>query len=123
MSPKSRNLIFVFAGIAGLLAKGRYSGPFPEAVRSFGGNVSVSFAVYFMLLESCSRFRHGRVCAAAAALAAVELFEATDGFGFMSNVYDPWDFAANAAGVGLAVAVDIAAARLTRRGRELRSAS
>jgi hypothetical protein len=92
-------------------------------VRSFGGNVSVSFAVYFMLLEPCSRFRHGGPYAAAGALAAVELFEATDGFGFMSNTYDPFDFAANAAGVALAVAVDLAVARLSRRGRELRSAS
>jgi hypothetical protein len=34
------------------------------------------------------------------------VFEYTDGFGFMSNTYDPWDYAANAAGVGVAIGVE-----------------
>ena len=40
------------------------------------------------------------------ALAAVWGFEATDGFWVMSNVYDPWDFVADAVGVGVALGVD-----------------
>jgi hypothetical protein len=55
-------------------------------------------------LEKCST--HTRLLAAAVALAAVELFEAADGFGLMANVYDPVDFAANAPGVALAVVID-----------------
>jgi hypothetical protein len=39
-------------------------------------------------------------------LLAVTAFELADGFGLMSNVYDPIDLAANAAGVALAWAVD-----------------
>lgn len=36
----------------------------------------------------------------------VELFEVTNGFAVMHNTYDPVDLVANAAGVGLALAVD-----------------
>lgn len=43
--------------------------------------------------------------AIAFALLATELFEATDGFGVMSNAYDPADYIANAAGVALAAVV------------------
>ena len=39
-------------------------------------------------------------------MALVELFEAFDGFGVMTNTYDPFDFVANALGVGLALVVD-----------------
>lgn len=38
---------------------------------------------------------------------ATACFEATDGFGFMSNTYDPTDYIANALGVALAVIVSI----------------
>jgi hypothetical protein len=40
------------------------------------------------------------------ALAVVELFEALNGFGVMTNVYDQVDLAANAAGIALALALD-----------------
>ena len=36
------------------------------------------------------------------ALLIVELFEITDGFGIMTNVYDPYDYLANAVGFSLA---------------------
>jgi hypothetical protein len=49
--------------------------------------------------------------AAALALLATELFEATNGFGFMSNTYDPGDYLANAAGVALAAIVNVAVHR------------
>ncbi len=39
---------------------------------------------------------------AALAVAVVELFEITNGFGVMSNVYDPIDLVANVMGVTLA---------------------
>lgn len=52
---------------------------------------------------------------AALALAVVELFEITGGFGVMTNVYDPVDLAANVVGVALALAADVAAGRLGPR--------
>jgi hypothetical protein len=47
------------------------------------------------------------------ALLIVELFEATDGFGVMTNTYDRFDFLANALGVALGVAVDLTASRIS----------
>ena len=44
---------------------------------------------------------------AVGALLTVELFELLNGFGVMSNVYDPWDYLANALGIGLAVGIDL----------------
>jgi hypothetical protein len=42
----------------------------------------------------------------------------TNGFGVMANVYDPLDIAANAAGIGFAVLVDMVSWRvLTGSGR------
>jgi hypothetical protein len=49
--------------------------------------------------------------AATSALLIVEGFELTNGFGVMSNVYDPVDLLANAVGVGVALAIDVATAR------------
>ena len=63
-----------------------------------------------------SAIGRGSRAAAVFALLAAELFEATDGFGVMSNVYDPGDYVANAAGVLVAVAVDVAVRRARRIG-------
>ena len=48
-------------------------------------------------------------------MAAVTIFEITNGLGFMENVYDPLDILANAVGIGLAAVTDIASTRLLRR--------
>jgi hypothetical protein len=102
-----RNLVFILLGILVLLFKSAYSGPFAELVYNHGSNFSVSFAVYYIALIGFSRFPYSRIIAAAGALLAVELFELLNGFGIMTNVYDPWDFLANALGIGLAVAIDL----------------
>jgi hypothetical protein len=39
-------------------------------------------------------------------LAVVESFEAFDGFGIMSNTYDPIDFLVNAVGIAIALLID-----------------
>ena len=91
------------------------AGPSAGIVHRWGGNLAVSFACYFLANIPPVRTRHRRLVAAASALVAVEAFEATNGFGIMSNVYDPIDFAANALGVGLALMVDAALGRFTAR--------
>jgi len=103
---KVRNLLFILLSVVLFLFKGRYSGPLDEIVHAYAGNFLISFAVYFnfMNLEYPQRFR--RVLAAAGALAVVELFEAFDGFGIMSNTYDPIDFLANAVGIAMAFLID-----------------
>jgi hypothetical protein len=103
---RARNVFFVLLGAAALVLKRHYSGPFVEIISSYGGNVSASFAVYFVVRILTSGWRYGRLVAAGIALLVVELFEATNGFGVMTNVYDPVDFVANAVGVGLALVLD-----------------
>ena len=112
VSTKTRNVLFTLLGVLGLLLKGPYSGPQMVLVYSYGGNLSVSFAVYFMITHVSMRYRYGRLLTAVLALAAVDLFEATDGFHLLSNTYDPFDFLANAAGVALALCLDTVVSRL-----------
>ena len=115
MRAKTRNVFFVLLGVTGLVLKGHYSGPYQEAVLSYGGNIAASFAVYYVvaLLPLPLRFR--KLLTAGLALLVVELFEALNGFGVMTNVYDQVDFAANAVGVALALAVDIVTSGISRR--------
>jgi hypothetical protein len=122
MREQVRVVGFVLAGVAGLLVRDRYAGPLQDAVRSYGGNVAASFAMYFLATRLRRPEGWARVMAAGAALATVESFEAFDGFGVMSNTFDRWDFVANAAGVALAYGVDVLTAgwskRLPRRDGE-----
>jgi hypothetical protein len=104
---RARNVVLALLGAAVLVCKPGYHGPGEVAVQSYAGNVAVSFALYFAAVNATERFRHPRLVAALAVLVAVEVFELSDGFGVMVNVVDPLDLAANAAGIALAVAVDI----------------
>ena len=108
MSAKARNVAFVLLGVAGLVLKGQSSGPYRDVVHSYGGNVTASFAVYFLATRYPGL---SRALTAGLALAVVELFEALNGFGIMHNVYDPVDLWANAVGVALALTVDAVAGR------------
>jgi hypothetical protein len=115
MSAKARNVLLVLTGVAGLVLKGRYQGPWQALVSSYWGNVTASFAVYFILANLPFGAKLGRLWTAGCAFATVGLFEATDGFRLMTNTYDPFDYAANAAGIGLALLADRATARFIRR--------
>ena len=118
MRAKARDVFFVLVGATGLVLKRHYSGPHREAVHSYGGNIAASFAVYYWsnlvvtLLPVRPRFR--KALTTGLALAVVELFEALNGFGVMTNVYDRVDFAANAAGIALALAVDTVTSGVSR---------
>lgn len=112
-SHRVRNVFFAVLGAIVLVLKPAYRGPFEDVVCSYLGNLSVSFALYFAAVNATIGFRRPRLAAAALTLIAVEAFELTDGFfGAMGNVFDPFDLLANAAGVGLAVAVDVTTAAL-----------
>lgn len=106
ITPKARNVFFALLGVAALVLKRHYSGSFEEIIYSYGGNVSASFAVYFVVRILTSGWRYERLVTAGIALLVVELFEATNGFGVMTNVYDPVDFVANAVGAVLALVLD-----------------
>jgi hypothetical protein len=113
MPAKVRNVIFVLLGVAALVLKKQYAGPFAELVYSYGGNVAASFAVYFIVGVLPFPARSRKLLTTFMALLVVELFEVTDGFGVMSNVYDRADLAANVLGVGLALAIDSVASRIS----------
>lgn len=106
MTATARNVVFVLLGVAALVLLGRYSGRFGEVAGSYGGNVSASFAAYFLMRIVTAEWRHRELWAGTLALTAASLFEATDGLGVLSNVYDPADFMANAVGVGVAAVID-----------------
>jgi hypothetical protein len=103
---KIRSIVFVLLGVAVLLLKQHYAGPLHEVVRAYAGNLSVSFALYFVFTNLRFPTRIRRLVAALFAFAAVELFEAFDGFGVMSNTYDPIDFLVNPIGIALGFWLD-----------------
>lgn len=109
--------MFALLGVLALLVK-NWMGPFGGVlVHDHGGNVAASFAAFFVLKLPAVPSRLRLATAAALALLATEVFEATNGFGFMSNTYDPGDYLANAVGVGLACGVEglmLLASRLLR---------
>jgi hypothetical protein len=104
---KLRNLLFILSGALVLMLKHNYSGPYTEIVKSYSGNISVSFAVYFIICFSSDSWKKNRFITALIALLAVELFEITNGFGIMTNVFDAIDLLANLIGVGLALGLDL----------------
>jgi len=106
-SHRRRNLIFIFLGVLVLLFKRCYTGPCAELFYRHGSNFAVSFAVYFIAQLGFYSLPYPRLVSAAGALLAVELFELTNGFGVMLDFYDPWDYFANASGVGLALGIDL----------------
>jgi hypothetical protein len=110
MNLKFRNILFIFLGIAVDLSKRAITGPWQVTLHSYLGNVAVSFAVYFLCRNLPLPARFAPLYAGAMTLVVVELFELLDGFGLMSNVFDPFDLAANALGVLLAFVIDWATA-------------
>ena len=110
-----RNVALAVLGAAVLVLKSAYHGPLQDVFHTYAGNVAVSFALYFAALNATARLGRPRLIAASLTLLAVEVFEGTNGFGVMENVYDPSDFVANAAGIALAVLVDITTSRVLQR--------
>lgn len=109
--PILRNVTLAVLGAIILVLKPLYHGPAEPLFYSYAGNFSVSFALYFAAVNATAKYRRPRLIAGLATLLAVEAFEATNGFGVMSNTYDPVDFAANAAGIAFAIVVDVMTSR------------
>lgn len=103
---KIRNVLFILLGALILVLKHNYSGPYFEIIKSYSGNLSVSFAVYFIISFSSDYWKKNKFITASIALLIVELFEITNGFGIMENVYDTIDLFANLVGVILALVLD-----------------
>ncbi len=97
---------FVLVGVSGLLVKPHYRGAAATLVHSYLGNVSASFAVFFLVAAPPAMSRRPSWVAALVALLVVQGFELTDGFGVMTNTWDAWDLVANVVGVALGWTVD-----------------
>ena len=106
--------MLILVGVFGLLLKSWLRPSLSSFAYSYLGNFSVSFAVYFLVGFSAAP-RLKRAWIALIALLIVEAFELTDGFGVMTNVYDPYDYLANAVGIALAVVVDVVMDRVMHR--------
>jgi len=103
---KVRNVLFILLGVLVLLLKQNYNGSDQEIVKSYSGNLSISFAVYFIICFSSDHWKQNKLITAIISLTIVELFEITNGFGIMTNTYDAIDLFVNIIGVILALAVD-----------------
>ncbi len=103
---KVRNIGFVLLGVAGLIFKGHYSGAAEDLIRSYLGNIAISFAIYFIMLQVPIRSKYKRVWSIGLTLASVESFEILDGFRIFSNVYDSFDLLANGVGILFALIID-----------------
>jgi hypothetical protein len=99
-------VLLILLGVLVLLLKQSYNGPGQEMVKSYSGNFSISFAVYFLICFSSDHWKQNKLITAIFSLMIVELFEITNGFGIMTNTYDTIDLFVNLIGVILALAVD-----------------
>lgn len=119
MHLRARYVLMVLLGVTALLIKSWFRDSIGSLAHAYLGNVAISFAVFFLVAIAAAPKQH-LIWVAAIALIIVEAFELTDGFGVMTNVYDPFDYLANALGVALACCVDFISTRTiqasTRRG-------
>ena len=110
---KIQNVIFILIGVMLMLLKKNYDGPYQEIINSYLGNLSISFSMYFLISLNHTIWKSKKIITFLVSLAIVELFEITDGFGIMSNVYDSYDLIANLIGISIALAFDISIKRFS----------
>jgi hypothetical protein len=99
-------VLFVLIGVLVLILGGQYSGPAETLVHSYGSNIAFSFAAYFLFQLTKWRIAERRSWAVGVIFIGDSLQEIAQGLGFMTGVFDPWDFFANAVGIAIAFAVD-----------------
>ena len=106
-----RYITLILVGVAGLLAKSWFRNSIGTLGHSYLGNLSASFAVYYLVALAVTP-RLNRLWISVISLSIVELFELANGFGVMTNVYDPFDYVANILGIALAFLVDIISSQI-----------
>jgi putative flippase GtrA len=116
--PRFRYILLELVGVAALLAKSWFKNSIGTLGHSYLGNLGASFAVYNLVAFAASPWLN-RFWIAVISLSIVELFELTNGFGVMTNVYDPFDYLANLLGIALAFLVDFVLSRLIRRRKSI----
>jgi len=71
---KLRNVLFILLGVAGLLLKQHYNEPYSGLGKSYLGNISVSFAIYFLVSVYAVRWKKEKFFSAAVTLIIVDLY-------------------------------------------------
>ena len=101
-----RNLVLIGISVVAILFVSLYSGTFSHFVQSYGANVSFGFGMYFLLqffkIPGIERIPTNAVYT----LVFTGAQELAQFVGLNPGVFDPWDFLANAVGIGFAVVVD-----------------
>lgn len=111
---KIRNILMVLLGTIALLSKTWFRASIGDLGHAYLGNLAASFATFFLVTFAVSPWLH-RIWIAFIALVIVELFELTNGFAVMTNVYDPFDYLANGIGIALAYCADLVLTRMVQR--------
>jgi hypothetical protein len=93
-----RNVVMVPIGTIALLNKSWFSDSIGDLAYAYLGNLAASFAIYFVVAIAVHPRLH-RIWTAVVTLVIVEVFELTNGFGVMTDVFDPFDYLANGIGI------------------------
>ena len=106
MGHKLRNVAFILLGVRPHMLSGSYSGPHARWVHSYASNISISFALFFLLqFVRLPGIRNPFACAGYALiiLFVEEFAERLPGY---PGVFDPWDLLYDAIGVAVALGLD-----------------
>lgn len=106
MSLRLRNVLFILVAALLHMATRPYTGPYSEWVHSYGSNLAVSFALFFLLrFLRLPKIEHPLACAGYALLILW-----AEEFAQMSRewpgVFDVWDLLYDALGVAVAILAD-----------------
>ena len=112
---KIRNLLLTGIGVGGLLFCRHYYGPMGDIFHSYGANITFSFGAYFIFKFFRLPPTDKKYMNAAYTLSGVSATEIAQGIGFYRGTYDPLDFFVNAAGIALALGIDIIISRQKRK--------
>lgn len=107
MTQKTKKLICIAIGVAGLLFCGQYAGPGAGFLHSHGANVTFSFGAYFILSLCRLPLIERKPINAAYTFLGVSVQEVAQGLELYPGIFDPLDFLANAVGVCCAWVADV----------------
>lgn len=93
-----------------VVSEWQYSGPLGVWLRSYGSNVTVSFAVYFLFQFVKLPGVHKPVVNGGYALVLLLAEELAERADLVAGVFDPWDLLWDIVGVAFAMGVDAATA-------------
>ena len=106
-------VILVLLAISAFILKSQYQGPYQELVINYGSNILISFGVYLLLSLYAETRDINKFIVFVIALTLVELFDVTNGYGFMKNIYNVFDLLANFIGIFLAAFLDLSIKKLS----------